>query len=238
MQKNYNITKEELLAPQDIKVKLDAGYALYESNPKKEFSEYDIIQAIEEQKPELLDYLCDIWSNDFDMDSLKKVHRDKVNVDNLKFINVEKSSISSSIKDRFSEVFEEVFEYLFCKEFYCTDIYSENIPQVEEEFIKLDLVIDKKTYSFLVPSYSARLIEYLMLGGITDLKTKIDEEIEFAIKEIISNKFVEKYDENAFSKIVDNSTLSYESIDFNGYDCFELMDKDSNRIYIFVKEEV
>lgn len=40
--------------------------------------------------------------------------------------------------------------------------------------------------NFYIPSASATQFEYLMLGGVTDLKSNIDDEITDAIKEIVS----------------------------------------------------
>jgi len=41
-------------------------------------------------------------------------------------------------------------------------------------------------WNFFVPSAAATQFEYLMLGGVTDLKDSIDDEITDAVKEIIS----------------------------------------------------
>ena len=42
------------------------------------------------------------------------------------------------------------------------------------------------TWNFSIPAKTAAKFEYLMLGGVTDLKESIDEEIADAVKEIIS----------------------------------------------------
>lgn len=72
----------------------------------------------------------------------------------------------------------------------------EKVSLLEEEelkdsqCIKIDTVFDfgekKSNWNFFIPTATATQFEYLMLGGATDLKEAIDDEITDAVKEIIS----------------------------------------------------
>ena len=53
--------------------------------------------------------------------------------------------------------------------------------------VKFDFNDNSSTWSFFVPTISATKFEYLMLGGMGDLKEHIDDEITDAVNEIISN---------------------------------------------------
>lgn len=55
--------------------------------------------------------------------------------------------------------------------------------KVESKFEFADL---SSNWNFVIPTKSAAKFEYLMLGGVTDLKDAIDDEIADAVKEIIS----------------------------------------------------
>jgi len=46
---------------------------------------------------------------------------------------------------------------------------------------------NNSSWNFFIPTTTATKFEYLMLGGIADLKDSIDDEITDAVKEIISN---------------------------------------------------
>ena len=60
----------------------------------------------------------------------------------------------------------------------------------EEQCIKVSVNFEfngnNSNWNFYVPTKAATQFEYLMLGGVTDLKDSIDDEITDAIKEIIS----------------------------------------------------
>ena len=45
---------------------------------------------------------------------------------------------------------------------------------------------DSSKWTYLIPTETATKFEYLMLGGVTDLKSEIDDEINDAVKEIVS----------------------------------------------------
>lgn len=59
------------------------------------------------------------------------------------------------------------------------------------QFVKVDTKFDFKTmsssWSFYIPTQTATKFEYMMLGGMGELKTNIDDEIADAVNEIISN---------------------------------------------------
>jgi flagellar motor switch protein FliN/FliY len=60
----------------------------------------------------------------------------------------------------------------------------------DEQCIKIDtsfsLSGSNSSWNFVIPTPTATKFEYLMLGGVTDLKESIDDEITDAVKEIIS----------------------------------------------------
>ena len=45
---------------------------------------------------------------------------------------------------------------------------------------------NSSSWTYLIPTEAATKFEYLMLGGVTDLKSEIDDEINDAVKEIVS----------------------------------------------------
>jgi len=55
--------------------------------------------------------------------------------------------------------------------------------ETDFEFSKFETV----TWKFYIPSATATKFEFLMLGGMTDLKESIDGEISDAMNEIVSN---------------------------------------------------
>ena len=60
-------------------------------------------------------------------------------------------------------------------------------PQVIEATVKFDFKDISSTWNFYIPTISATKFEYLMLGGMGDLKEHIDDEITDAVNEIVSN---------------------------------------------------
>ena len=59
--------------------------------------------------------------------------------------------------------------------------------QVIEATVKFDFKDISSTWNFYIPTISATKFEYLMLGGMGDLKEHIDDEITDAVNEIVSN---------------------------------------------------
>ncbi|MAC83276.1 MAG: flagellar motor switch protein FliY [Arcobacter sp.] len=59
--------------------------------------------------------------------------------------------------------------------------------QVIEGIVKFEFNNVSSTWNFYIPTLSATKFEYLMLGGMGDLKEHIDDEIVDAVNEIISN---------------------------------------------------
>ena len=59
--------------------------------------------------------------------------------------------------------------------------------QVIEGSVKFEFNDITSTWNFYIPTISATKFEYLMLGGMGDLKDHIDDEITDAVNEIISN---------------------------------------------------
>ena len=72
----------------------------------------------------------------------------------------------------------------------------EKVSLIDEEEIKgtqcikvattFEFGSKNSTWNFFIPTATATQFEYLMLGGVTDLKDSIDDEITDAVKEIIS----------------------------------------------------
>jgi len=58
--------------------------------------------------------------------------------------------------------------------------------QCVSSIVSFDLAGKITNWNFFIPTAAATQFEYLMLGGVTDLKDSIDDEITDAVKEIIS----------------------------------------------------
>ena len=58
--------------------------------------------------------------------------------------------------------------------------------QCVSSLVSFDLSGNTSKWNFFIPTAAATQFEYLMLGGVTDLKESIDDEITDAVKEIIS----------------------------------------------------
>ena len=60
----------------------------------------------------------------------------------------------------------------------------------EHKCLKVDSTFEfggnSSKWTYLIPTEAATKFEYLMLGGVTDLKSEIDDEINDAVKEIVS----------------------------------------------------
>ncbi len=89
-------------------------------------------------------------------------------------------------------------------------------------------------WNFFIPSATATQFEYLMLGGVTDLKEAIDDEITDAVKEIISTisgSVVTSVNAQGFDDISgmkftlgDSSVVSCDDID-NRQQCYKFVFK-------------
>ena len=97
------------------------------------------------------------------------------------------SDISGIIKSELSSTLESLLSV--------TSSVKEVVSVTQDEFsdhkcLKVETIFefDEKSskWTFLVPTVTATKFEYLMLGGVTDLKHEIDDEINDAVKEIVS----------------------------------------------------
>jgi len=97
------------------------------------------------------------------------------------------SDISGIIKSELSTTLESLLSVSSSVE----DVTS----VTEDEFsdhkcLKVEATFDfggkSSQWAFLIPTEAATKFEYLMLGGVTDLKSEIDDEINDAVKEIVS----------------------------------------------------
>lgn len=97
------------------------------------------------------------------------------------------SDISNIIKSEISSTLESLLSA------------SSNVEEVvlvnnndldENQCVKTEVAFDfsgkSSTWNYYIPASTATQFEYLMLGGVTDLKDAIDDEITDAVKEIIS----------------------------------------------------
>jgi flagellar motor switch protein FliN/FliY len=97
------------------------------------------------------------------------------------------SDISGIIKSELSTTLESLLSVSSSVEdvaLATADEYSEH------KCLKVDTSFDfggnSSKWTFLIPTDAATKFEYLMLGGVTDLKSEIDDEINDAVKEIVS----------------------------------------------------
>ena len=98
------------------------------------------------------------------------------------------SDLSNIIKEELSNTLEQLLSKSFtinsAKKAVASDISSTQSIEVAITFSFKDQV---SNWKFYIPTSSATKFEYLMLGGMGDLKEHIDDEIADAINEIISN---------------------------------------------------
>ena len=92
--------------------------------------------------------------------------------------NIIKSEISSTLESLLS-VESNVEEVVLVNE---SDLDKK---QSVHAVVNFDIAGKKSAASFFIPTKAATQFEYLMLGGVTDLKNKIDEDITDAVKEIV-----------------------------------------------------
>lgn len=97
------------------------------------------------------------------------------------------SNISNIIKSEISSTLESLLSASSNVEEVVLTSPSEldNVQSVNTS-VAFDFSGKSSTWNFYIPTATATQFEYLMLGGVTDLKTAIDDEITDAVKEIIS----------------------------------------------------
>ena len=98
------------------------------------------------------------------------------------------SDLSNIIKDELANTLEQ----LLSKSSKIEDVKEANIESIEasqciEGNVKFDFKDISSNWGFYIPTATATKFEYLMLGGMGDLKEHIDDEITDAVNEIISN---------------------------------------------------
>ena len=98
------------------------------------------------------------------------------------------SDLSNIFKDELSNTLEQLLSKNSQVEV-VTKLSSDSFDstQLVECIAKFDIKSVSSEVIFFVPTLSATKFEYLMLGGMGDLKEHIDDEITDAINEIISN---------------------------------------------------
>jgi len=98
------------------------------------------------------------------------------------------SDLSNIFKDELSNTLEQLLSKSSQVDV-VSKLSSENFEstQLIECLVKFDFKDISSTWYFYVPTISAAKFEYLMLGGMGDLKEHIDDEVTDAVNEIISN---------------------------------------------------
>ncbi|MEA3387173.1 MAG: hypothetical protein U9Q66_02030, partial [Patescibacteria group bacterium] len=116
-----------------------------------------------------------------------------------KTINIENIDLSNAITEELSNTLES----LLSVDVKIVDIHKvgNSILSRENFCIMPEFQIDKLKTNFdlIIPARSATKIEYLMLGGISESKLKIDNEVEDVITEVFSfftKKFTKRLDKN------------------------------------------
>jgi len=135
------------------------------------------------------------------------------------------SDISNIIKEELANTLEQ----LLSKSAKVDDIFEANLENLDasqciEVSAKFEFQNITSTWKVFVPTLSATKFEYLMLGGMGDLKEHIDDEITDAVNEIVSNicgsictavnaqgfnDVTGLKSEIEYSKIIDCSTCDY-----------------------------
>lgn len=98
------------------------------------------------------------------------------------------SDLSNIFKDELSNTLEQLLSknsQVVTVSALSTDSF--NSTQLVECIVKFDFKGVSSEVIFYIPTISATKFEYLMLGGMGDLKDNIDDEITDAINEIVSN---------------------------------------------------
>ena len=98
------------------------------------------------------------------------------------------SDLSNIFKDELSNTLEQLLSKSSQVDV-VSKLSSENFEstQLIECLVKFDFKDISSTWYFYIPTISAAKFEYLMLGGMGDLKEHIDDEVTDAVNEIISN---------------------------------------------------
>lgn len=100
--------------------------------------------------------------------------------------------MASDLTEILKKELSNTLEQLLSKKSTIASIDSFDSSKYEnEEFIKIDINFDfqsnKHKLIYLIPTKSATNYEFLMLGGMGDLKTSLDDETLDAVNEIVSN---------------------------------------------------
>ncbi|GGD36507.1 flagellar motor switch protein FliY [Malaciobacter pacificus] len=100
--------------------------------------------------------------------------------------------MASDLSDIFKNELSNTLEQLLSKSTSVDSVTELNIEslgstQLVDCVAKFDFKDISSTWHFYIPTISATKFEYLMLGGMGDLKEHIDDEITDAVNEIISN---------------------------------------------------
>ncbi|HJE03411.1 MAG TPA: FliM/FliN family flagellar motor switch protein [Aliarcobacter thereius] len=97
----------------------------------------------------------------------------------------------SDLSQLFKNELANTLEQLLGKKSQVKDVKKLENAFESEKFIECDVKIEfkniKGNFIFLIPTKSAVNFEYLMLGGMGDIKEDIDDETTDAINEIVSN---------------------------------------------------
>lgn len=111
----------------------------------------------------------------------------------------------------------------------------------EEQCIKVDASFDfnggSSSWDYYIPTSAATQFEYLMLGGVTDLKEAIDDEITDAVKEIvstISGSIVTSVNAQGFADITD---MKFTLGDSTITGCGDIADKTKAYKFTFLLNE-
>ncbi len=151
--------------------------------------------------------------------------------------NIFKSELSNTLEQLLSKssVVESVNKL---------DLESLDSTQLVDCVAKFDFKDISSTWHFFIPTISATKFEYLMLGGMGDLKEHIDDEITDAVNEIISNicgSFCTSVNAQGFSdvssikaeiqssSIVNSDVLSQEE---NSYEFILSLEEDKLPVFV------
>ena len=155
------------------------------------------------------------------------------------------SDLSNIIKEELANTLEQ----LLSKKFSVNEVIKaskDNISSTQtiEVSIKFSFNTKESLWKFYVPTQAATNFEYLMLGGMGDLKDHIDDEIADAINEIVSNisgSIATSVNAQGFadisslkSEVLSSSILDIDSIDFSGetYEFDLSMDDENTSVLI------
>jgi flagellar motor switch protein FliN/FliY len=107
----------------------------------------------------------------------------------------------------------------------------------DNQCIKVNTTFDfgskSSVWNFFIPAKTATQFEYLMLGGVTDLKDSIDDEITDAVKEIISTisgSVVTSVNAQGFDDI---NGMKFTLGDASIVNCNEIVDKTQSYKFVF-----